>query len=537
MDLFVENVPFSASELDVIELLAKALHSPEFTKRWPGAPINFKMTLHRDKKKQGHRHGGTGVLTLPYADIGKDFLQCYGRWLRLKGHLLCVSLSRRPTSVAIEPLRNTPFQDPAILRAKEKLESALAEIVPVGRLQFGWIDRDGVFSIEWERVYDDSTSQLSANMGFKAENREVYVEEYARVVYPSQAPRIVLIKISSVERVKRDISDTSLILTLYNAPNFEQKPRNVLGLPYGHAGERRTRHSSMDDPAHARVAQYTSLAIRVCFNTTRDTRRVLDMAATAKLPSPATVRAPPERRGHFSIEYLAEADRLIKQLDWPVAFQCSALLSQMTISPQELAVHCYPYLARVIAVQGVFFAAEAVRKFGDILRAAGPQFPNHVRGTHMRRVQQHLQATLFAAAEVVIAASALKALPSLDAIVQTYHVSVTPTGFGLSGPFPEQVCFSSLAYCSKVVMLIRIHCQSNRVSRLYREYQHCFLRVNFTDEEKLQYRWDRDVDGTAFIRERVGGTLKVSLDVQYLPHAGGCPMLHLETPRHCGPCI
>jgi RNA-dependent RNA polymerase len=45
------------------------------------------------------------------------------------------------------------------------------------------------------------------------------------------------------------------------------------------------------------------------------------------------------------------------------------------------------------------------------------------------------------------------------------------------------------------------------VLRLYPRNQDCFLRVHFTDEARLQYRWDRDVDGDSFIKERVGGIL------------------------------
>ena len=33
--------------------------------------------------------------------------------------------------------------------------------------------------------------------------------------------------------------------------------------------------------------------------------------------------------------------------------------------------------------------------------------------------------------------------------------------------------------------------------------------MNFTDEEKLQYRWNREVDGQSFVHDRVGGILKV----------------------------
>lgn len=51
--------------------------------------------------------------------------------------------------------------------------------------------------------------------------------------------------------------------------------------------------------------------------------------------------------------------------------------------------------------------------------------------------------------------------------------------------------------------------QSNRVLRLYRDHQDCFLRVNFVDEDGLRFRFDRDVDGPAFIKDCIGASLKV----------------------------
>lgn len=51
--------------------------------------------------------------------------------------------------------------------------------------------------------------------------------------------------------------------------------------------------------------------------------------------------------------------------------------------------------------------------------------------------------------------------------------------------------------------------QSNRVIRIYKNNQDCFLRVNFMDEERLQYRFEREVDGQEFVERHVGRYLKV----------------------------
>jgi hypothetical protein len=41
----------------------------------------------------------------------------------------------------------------------------------------------------------------------------------------------------------------------------------------------------------------------------------------------------------------------------------------------------------------------------------------------------------------------------------------------------------------------------------------CFLRLDFTDEERLQMRWDREVQGDVFVKKHVGGTLKSTLNI------------------------
>ena len=49
---------------------------------------------------------------------------------------------------------------------------------------------------------------------------------------------------------------------------------------------------------------------------------------------------------------------------------------------------------------------------------------------------------------------------------------MTPTRFLLEGPYVVQ---------------------SNRVIRDYEGYEHNFIRVDFRDEDHLQYRWEKDV--------------------------------------------
>lgn len=56
--------------------------------------------------------------------------------------------------------------------------------------------------------------------------------------------------------------------------------------------------------------------------------------------------------------------------------------------------------------------------------------------------------------------------------------------------------------------------RSNRVIRAYPDNQQNFVRIQFCDEDYLQFRWpDRDVDGEAFIKARVGGILRQGIKI------------------------
>jgi hypothetical protein len=77
-------------------------------------------------------------------------------------------------------------------------------------------------------------------------------------------------------------------------------------------------------------------------------------------------------------------------------------------------------------------------------------------------------------------------------LFECYHVTITPTGQLLGGPIPET---------------------SNRVLRWYSDYQHHFLRVDFSEEDGNNIRLDREVDNATFVQERFGSVLKNGIKV------------------------
>ena len=85
----------------------------------------------------------------------------------------------------------------------------------------------------------------------------------------------------------------------------------------------------------------------------------------------------------------------------------------------------------------------------------------------------------------------LKPLKLAQGHISCHHVIVTPSRILLEGPYTTQ---------------------SNRVIRRYQNRDPAlvenFIRVEFRDEDRLQYRWDGDVDGQWFLHQRVGGILR-----------------------------
>ncbi|EED81310.1 predicted protein [Postia placenta Mad-698-R] len=76
------------------------------------------------------------------------------------------------------------------------------------------------------------------------------------------------------------------------------------------------------------------------------------------------------------------------------------------------------------------------------------------------------------------------------------HVTFTPTRMILEGP---------------------TRVQSNSVIRKYWPHRDHFIRVDFLDENLSQYRFDREVDGPAFLHDHVGKVLKGGFEVAGSP--------------------
>jgi hypothetical protein len=142
MEVFIQGIPFQATELIVHEHFEKILHGPPFSDMWKmGYPMNFTIFLHRQNRSHS---SGTGVIRIPEGKIALRLIVDSPTLPTLCGARLRMRRSKHSVDHHdIETLRQSPYQDPEILREQNKLDRRLAGPMPLTKLQFGWLTVTG----------------------------------------------------------------------------------------------------------------------------------------------------------------------------------------------------------------------------------------------------------------------------------------------------------------------------------------------------------------------------------------------------------
>jgi len=247
------------------------------------------------------------------------------------------------------------------------------------------------------------------------------------------------------------------------------------------------------DSRHAIVAPYAQQLRLVLYPEHRDrfdpsifTHNVIEefveMCKTANLPSSMIMQfreryqLEADSCEFFSPKRLHKLAKEFKRLPWPVAFQLESLLHNRLLHAEDLE----KLLSRVrtlISRKDPAYVCELLRKYYGELKACPSCDWRESPLDHFTRLERQFK---FHPRQ-----------PSNDNAskghFQCCHVTITPTRMILEGPYA-------------------VH--SNRVIREYSQFEDSFLRVDFRDEDRLQYRWACDVDGTDYLDDRVGGILK-----------------------------
>lgn len=111
--IFLRNVAYAASDMDVQVALVEILHRPPF----PLDPvINFHVELlHR---RGSGNHSGVGISTFPTISLGETLLRSYDTsGLSVKGWTVYFSQSNRPLNRGVvERLLSPTWEDPLIIQ-------------------------------------------------------------------------------------------------------------------------------------------------------------------------------------------------------------------------------------------------------------------------------------------------------------------------------------------------------------------------------------------------------------------------------------
>ncbi|KAJ3544083.1 hypothetical protein NMY22_g2912 [Coprinellus aureogranulatus] len=260
--------------------------------------------------------------------------------------------------------------------------------------------------------------------------------------------------------------------------------RTLTGDPAVDNDKYKWRVGSLDD-RHKSVAPYATQIRIVFYNDPHQdmVEEFISLCETAGLPRQRFIALFRPNQGIeviqkklFTVSRIEKLHRLLAQLPWAAAFQMEALLCNGLLHT-ELVEELYP---RVYDLCQRRYSKDREALFvGELLRSY-----NEKMQTKNTPANQEHPLSVF---DEVCAVFEFAEGDTASGSFRCGHVTFTPTRRLLEGPYATQ---------------------SNRIIREYSQFSDNFIRVDFRDEDRLQYRWDKAVDGTTFLRERVGGILK-----------------------------
>ena len=497
MDIFMRNIGILVTKSQLKITLANVLHDPDYARHRNTTvmPINLEVTLHR--KKPQHRFQ-TGILTVPTVAIGTQFLVEHGglsphKRVIVAGTSILFTESNKPARPHIvEELRRMPYEDPRIQEQRNRrIQEVSRNVVSVGAIQFGWECRDNVFSIEWEKEFPSTDCELV----FDEERREFRMKHYDFDQTFIVAFRASQIRWVSAE-VDRSLSPPIVVIFIFlaHAPMFESESASQRGLTslllqagFPTLAAARQRMSAFDsEHSLAGVAAYTSCSMRLVCRASRDLQTFRQLCNYANTTCNDFVY-PVERRGRFAPDVQSQYRAWLLQLPWPVAFQVEALALSLVVDLREI-LELQRRIESLRQGKGDAYVIAFLMYFGK--QASLLYWYSEDDRADITSIGAFFTRCVQDYAPVVTGKRKRRRL-TWDTF-ECLHVTVTPTKFRLHGPYPER---------------------SNRIMRQYPDNHDSFLRVVFVDETDLQYRFDRDVDGHAFIQRRVGTLLKDGLTV------------------------
>ncbi|KAG2750605.1 RdRP-domain-containing protein [Suillus brevipes Sb2] len=483
MEFIIRNVDFEVTEYEVTKKIAEVLHAcpgpfvSDADAATPQRLINFRVMLEKNECG-GVRNKGSGFLRLPSKDVGVKFRRLVdgedGITIKVgKKRLKFIPTNKYIPNDVLVTLEKAPYVDPDIAQRRQEKIDALSSNFRIAKLQIGTFYRPQdaspsdprAFSVEWEANLLNGLGWLS----FEYEHKLIR----AKVGDPArgQLSYSLIVTFTNINKMALgyDFGNQYICFDLFSPPIIEREDFNRTLTGTRSDGRNYRQRVGAMHPGHEQIAPYAH-HIRIVLSEQGDLDEFKKFCAIAELRSPIyRVRIEAVCQGFFTSKKLAWVQRWLRSLssDWPVAFQIEALLRNGVANTKELE-DLRPRIDELIRRHSPY--AAAIMRYFVTKAAARP--PGQ---------------TIHKCFELVVQAKLGNVRPGAPAgRFYCHRVTVTPTRLILEGP--------------NIL-------QSNRVIREYEGYESNFMRVDFRDEDRLQYRWDREVDGASFVRHRVGGLL------------------------------
>lgn len=529
MNIEIAKIDVSMDLYDVKTALALILHSDDyFPRRSEDEPlINFNLEL---QPHQTLQHNGRGKLTLPTRAIGDKLLRILTEMpadsrKRLLGSMMMRKMSVKPPDNVQQQLLKVPYEDPMVNKERDSKVYKMGVTWRINDLQIGqWLRRpkngkNGVFAWEWGRNY---TKIGVARLSIEYEHKEIRMTLGDPLV-EDEAFSVVL-KFTNIQNIwygyeyspcacghiplfTQDTDACSLLskvicFDLYTPAIFETESFNRSTTGYITADQKkfRKRISALDE-AHRRISPYAyQIRITLFQDKPSDLEEFADLCEIAELRKPKSTEIVSEKRDLLSNKQLLAVQKCLEEyrsFPWTIRFQIENMLRRTLITTEV-------------------FLKQLHRPFLEVATMR-PQDAGYILRNYMQKLAldnrdldssftQHFQGFLCSQLAFPSSFSAF----NLDDSIACHSVTFTPTRLLLEGPYASQ---------------------SNRILRQYAEHQDQFLRVDFRDEDRLQYRWDRAVDGDPLVAERVGKTLKAGFtlagrDFEFLGYSSSALRSH-----------
>ncbi|KAF8077751.1 RNA dependent RNA polymerase-domain-containing protein [Lyophyllum atratum] len=491
MDLNILYLPYEVNDWTVTRRVATILHSEEFAPRRRDENavdrlINFRVKLN-PSKAGGVGNDGTGVLTLPTSEVGMKFLRwVQDRPLRFEGKK--IKFYRRGHSshpgLALT-LDKTPYINPDIEEERQKKLWDLRDQFRVDAVQFGVFYRpkyplipeerltNRAFSIEWERTY---TTDSMGWLAFEYDHKVIRISLGNEMM--DKFGSSIAINFASIQKIAVGYDGNPYIcFDTLTPPILEEiEFHRALTGDKGKDDRKFKRRIGSLHPGHQVVAPYAQHLRILIYNDPKVdmVTKFTEMCKIAGLAGNMIIRCEgpnkveADRQGFFTAKRLYHLGLELKRLPWPVAFQLESLLHNYLLHTGDISALLSP-VRDMCESRGARYAADLLRHYHEKLEVRSIRESPFNCFARLHRDFTFSDSTL----------------PPGNFFCS--HITFTPTRMILEGPYATQ---------------------SNRVIRMYSDYLDHFVRVDFRDEDRLQYRWDREVDGSTYLHERVGGILK-----------------------------